>query len=66
MTGSVVQASAYKHPFVIHEDLQTVYDEHLKGQLIETHTDDADTFTVALGKLLEQLDEQNQSRATKL
>jgi hypothetical protein len=33
--------------------------------LIETHTDDADTFTVALGKLLEQLDEQSKSSRTQ-
>jgi len=58
MTGSVVQASAYKHPFVVHKDLDTVYGEYLKDQVVETHTDDPDTFVAALTRLLAKLDEQ--------
>ena len=63
MTGSVIQASVYKIPFVVHEDLHTLFRENLKGQLVELHTDDPDSFTVALTKILDRLDEQNRNRS---
>jgi hypothetical protein len=44
----MVQASAYKHPFVVHSHLAKVYGEYLIDQLIETHTDDPNTFVDAL------------------
>ena len=56
MTGSVVQASAYKHPFVVHKDLVKVYGKYLKDQVVESHTDDPDTFAAALTTLLTRLD----------
>ena len=63
MTGSVVQASAYKHPFVVHKDLLTVYGEYLKDQVVETHTDDPQTFVDALTRLLARLDAEQEHRS---
>jgi hypothetical protein len=60
MSGTMVQASAYKHPFVVHNHLAKVYGEYLKEQLIETHTDDPNTFVDALEKMLGRLDAINE------
>jgi hypothetical protein len=41
-----------------------VYGAYLKDQLVETHTDDVETFAAALTRLLERLDEQQQAPIT--
>jgi hypothetical protein len=55
MTGSVVQASAYKHPFVVHKDLHDVYGQYLKDQIVETHSEEPESFAAALTRLLDRL-----------
>jgi len=56
LSGNLVQASAYQLPVVVHEDLANGGYRQLLS-MIETHTDDADSFVSAVDRLIGRLDE---------
>lgn len=56
LSGAITQASAYKLPIVIHEDLASLYAEYLKQNLVVTHSDNVSSFKTALHTMLHQLD----------
>jgi hypothetical protein len=53
LSGSVVQAAAYRKPILLHQDLGAVYQNYLVH--VETHGDDYDSFSVGLDRLLNRL-----------
>jgi len=53
LSGSLVQASAYRKPILLHQDLADTYKEHLVETV--THEDDADSFVEAFEKLIRLL-----------
>jgi hypothetical protein len=53
LSGSVVQAAAYRKPILLHKDLAAVYQNHLVH--VETHGDDQESFSAGLDRLLNRL-----------
>ncbi|KAI2498593.1 hypothetical protein MHU86_15883 [Fragilaria crotonensis] len=53
LSGSVVQAAAYRKPILLHKDLAAVYQNHLVH--VETHGDDHESFSAGLDRLLNRL-----------
>jgi hypothetical protein len=54
LTGSVVQAAAYRLPIVLHTDLAKLYERYVPDAI--THGDDQDSFNDAIRTLLERLE----------
>lgn len=51
-SGSMLQAIAYQRPMVLHEDLAEPYRAQLAH--IETHNDDAESFALAMDRMLKR------------
>jgi hypothetical protein len=54
LTGIVCQASAYKKPILIHEELANLYRPYL-GDVVEVHTDEQDSCNQGLDRFLRVL-----------
>jgi hypothetical protein len=54
LSGSVVQAAAYRLPIVLHTDLAKLYDRYIPDVI--THGDDQESFNEALATLIERLE----------
>ena len=53
LSGALVQASVYRIPTLLHQDLAMAYKQHL--DLVETHTDDPASFVIGMDRLLKRL-----------
>jgi hypothetical protein len=54
LTGSVVQAAAYRLPIVLHTDLAKLYERYVPDAI--THGDDQESFNDAIQRLIERLE----------
>jgi len=65
LTGTVPQASAYNIPLVIHEELVSIYKQHLPD-LYETHTASPLTFRNAVRRILGRIDVQEKTLRSEM
>jgi hypothetical protein len=56
LSGSIVQAAAYRLPIVLHHDLARLYQGHLA--FVEPHGDDQSSFDEAVQRMIHRLEEQ--------
>jgi hypothetical protein len=64
LSGSIVQASVYQKPILVHKDLAQVYRDHLVH--VETYTDDVGSFSIGFDRLLDRLNVLKAGNATSL
>ena len=66
LSGSVPLIIAYRVPFVTHEDMYRLYQDHWPSDVpFATHTDEAETFVQALTTLLDKLEDEKKKRQKK-
>ena len=56
LSGSIVQAAAYKLPIVLHHDLAKLYESHIVDTV--THGDDQESYNDAIQRLLHRLEKR--------
>jgi hypothetical protein len=60
LSGAIPLVLAYQTPVVLHQELYELYKEHLSTLPVATHTDDAESFGVAMMVFLDKLDKESQ------
>jgi hypothetical protein len=56
VTAAMVHSAAYKIPVIVHHELYPTYKEYLPKE-VETHSDDASSFTAAVLRMIARLDD---------
>ena len=64
LSGSIVQAAAYKLPIVLHHELAKVYQSHIADTV--THGDDQESFNDAIRRLRHRLEKRKMNATTQL
>jgi hypothetical protein len=61
LSGSLPQASAYRIPMVLHEELYDIYRPYLPAH-VETHGEDPHGFALAVDRMIAYLDDERNDR----